>query len=84
MGSWLFHQTQWDFFKEEICHAVRSFIHGGEVPEGFYDSVIVMIPKVTKPKDLKNFRPIGLCNMIYKIASKVLANRRKVILPLII
>jgi hypothetical protein len=54
------------------------------VPDGFCDSVIVLIPKVSKPKDLKNFRPISLCNVIYKIASKVLANRLKVILPLII
>jgi hypothetical protein len=80
----LFYQTHWDFFKEEICSAVRVFISGGEVPEGFCDSVIVLIPKVAKPKDLKKFRPISLCNVIYKIASKVLVNRLKVILPLII
>jgi hypothetical protein len=80
----LFYQTHWDFFKEEIYNAVRAFISGGEVPEGFCDSVIVLIPKVAKPKDLKKFRPISLCNVIYKIASKVLVNRLKVILPLII
>jgi hypothetical protein len=80
----LFYQTHWDFFMEEICNAVRDFIVGGEVPEGFCDSIIVLIPKVTKPKHLKNFRPISLCNVIYKISSKVLANRLKVILPMII
>jgi hypothetical protein len=80
----LFYQTHWDFFGKEICNAVRSFICGGEVPEGFCDSVIVLIPKVTNAKHLKNFRPISLCNVIYKIASKALANRLKVILPLII
>jgi hypothetical protein len=82
--SALFYQTHWDFFKEEICNAVRAFILGGEVPEGFYDSFIVLIPKVSKPKELQNFRPISLCNVIYKIVSKVLANRLKVILPMII
>jgi hypothetical protein len=80
----LFYQTHWDFFKDEICHAVRCFIVGGDVPEGFCDSIIVLIPKVTKARHLKNFRPIRLCNVIYKIASKVLANRLKLILPLII
>jgi hypothetical protein len=62
----LFYQTHWEFFEEEICNAVRVFISGGEVPEGFCDSVIVLIPKVTKPKHLKNFRPISLCNVIYR------------------
>jgi hypothetical protein len=51
----LFYQTHWEFFKEEICNAVRSFIDGGEVPAGFCDSVIILIPKVTRAKHLKNF-----------------------------
>jgi hypothetical protein len=80
----LFYQAHWDFLKAEICNAVRSFLCGGEIPDGLCDSIIVLIPKVAKPKNLKNFRPISLCNFLYKIASKVLANRLKVILPIII
>jgi hypothetical protein len=38
----LFYQTHWEFLKEEICQAVRSFIAGGEVPDGFCDSVVVL------------------------------------------
>jgi hypothetical protein len=59
-------------------------LNGGEITDGLCDSVIVLIPKVTKPKQLKNFRPISLCNVLYTIASKVLANSLKVILPNII
>jgi hypothetical protein len=72
------------FFKVKICNTVRSFLCGGETPDGLCDSIIVLIPKVAKPKNLKNFRPISLCNVLYKIASKVLANRLKVIVPIII
>jgi hypothetical protein len=80
----LFYQTHWDFFGNEICQAVRSFLEGGDIPEGLCDSIIVLIPKVTNPVLLKNFRPISLCNVLYKIASKVLANRLKIILPSIV
>ena len=80
----IFYQTYWDFFHEEICHAVRSFLEGVDIPEGPCDSVIMLIPKVSRPEHLKNFRPISLCNVLYKIASKVLANRLKFFLPAIV
>jgi hypothetical protein len=80
----LFYQTHWDLVEEDICTAVRGFLAGEAIPEGFCDSVIVLIPKVTHPDNLKNFRPISLCNVLYKIASKVLANRLKVLLPCVI
>jgi hypothetical protein len=60
--SALFYQTHWEFLKDEICCAVRSFLDGKDIPVGFCDSVIVLIPKITNLQHLKNFRPISLCN----------------------
>jgi hypothetical protein len=44
----------------------------------------VLIPKLANPEEFGQFRPIGLCNVLYKIACKVVANISKAILPHII
>lgn len=54
------------------------------MPDRLNETHVVLIPKVKKPKEMKNLRPISLCNISYKLISKVMANRLKVLLPDII
>jgi hypothetical protein len=79
-----FFQKHWDLCGEEVTRAVLRILRGEDSPAGINKTFLVLIPKVASPKELGQFRPISLCNVIYKIASKVLANRLKVILPDII
>jgi hypothetical protein len=59
-------------------------LKGEDDPAVINKTLVVLIPKGASPEELGQFRPIRLCNVIYKIASKVAANRLKVILPEII
>jgi hypothetical protein len=54
------------------------------MPEGVNDTAIVLIPKVQSPETLKDFRPISLCNVVYKVVSKCLVNRLRPLLDGII
>uniref|UniRef100_A0A8R7TPD7 Reverse transcriptase domain-containing protein n=1 Tax=Triticum urartu TaxID=4572 RepID=A0A8R7TPD7_TRIUA len=74
-------QRHWDLCGEEVTCMVIRLLEGDDSPEDINNTFIVLIPKIASPKILGQFRPISLCNVIYKIASKVLANRLKIILP---
>lgn len=45
---------------------------------------IALIPKVKSPTLVSEYKPISMCNVIYKIIAKTLANKVKGVLPAII
>ena len=55
-------------------------LNTGIMPPGLNETFICLIPKVKSPQKITEFHPISLCNVSYKIISKVLANRLKKIL----
>jgi hypothetical protein len=80
----LFYKNFWEIVGEKVTQEALNVLNGGQLPEGWNETTIVLIPKVKNPDKLKDLRPISLCNVVYKIVSKVLANRLKLILPDII
>jgi len=80
----LFFKQYWDTVGADVTREVKKLLQGGEMQKGWNETVVVLIPKVSNPERLKDLRPIGLCNVVYKIASKVLSNNLKFILPEII
>jgi hypothetical protein len=76
----IFYKKFWGTVGDAVVHEVLNVLQGGSIPEGWNETIVVLIPKVQNPESMKDLRPISLCNVIYKLVSKVLANRLKGIL----
>ncbi|XP_019150943.1 PREDICTED: uncharacterized protein LOC109147742 [Ipomoea nil] len=75
-----FFQQYWDIVGPEVTLFCREFVETAHLPERARNTYIVLIPKKTVPESMGDLRPIALCNVVYKIAAKVCANRMKVLL----
>ena len=76
----LFYHHFWPTVKSIVILIALDFLNHGESPPKFHDTHIVLIPKTKNPEKVTDCRPISLCNVAYKIASKVVANRMKLVL----
>ena len=70
----LFFQHYWPAVNYVVIQTVVDFLNHGVAPPKFHETHIVLIPKTKNPSRVSNYRPISLCNMAYKLASKVVAN----------
>ena len=80
----IFFKRFWHILGDELTKEVLEAIDSKKIPEGWNATNIMLIPKVQNPEVITQYRPISLCNVVYKIISKMIANRLKKILPDII
>lgn len=79
-----FFQQHWNIIGKELCEAVTKTLNTNNWDSFINETFIVLIPKVKNPTTIAKFKPISLCNVMYKVMAKALANRLKNILPSII
>jgi hypothetical protein len=65
---------------KDIVAATQCFFSDVVLPDGVNDTAIVLISNGSNPEELKDFRPINLCNVIYKVISKCLVNMLQLML----
>ena len=66
-----------DQLGKDLLSAVNSTRISGIIPSSLNSTFITLIPKRDKPQTFADFRPISLCNLLYKLLSKVIATRIK-------
>lgn len=82
--SCFFFQKYWHVIGTNVTQAILSVLNSGHMLKKINYTYIVLISKVKNPKKVSDFRPISLCNVLYKLLSKVLVNRFQAVLPKII
>eukprot|EP00253_Pinus_taeda_P012133 PITA_12133 len=79
-----FFKSCWNIVKEDIVEIVEDSRRNKTILKALNTSFIALIPKQDNAQTPERYRPIALCNVVYKIISKVVANRLKPLLPTLI
>lgn len=79
-----FFKQFWEVVEKDASNVVKEFFGARSLLKELNATFIVLIPKKQGDNSLDYFRPISLCNYLYKIISKVLTSRLPKILPLLI
>jgi hypothetical protein len=69
-----FFQRNWATLKRDVIKAVKKFFVVGSMPLEVNETTIMLIPKTNDATELKDFRPIALCNVVYKVVAKCMIN----------
>jgi hypothetical protein len=63
---------KWKILRGNLSQAVAHFFAKRIIPKAVKDTYVVLIPKIHNQFELKDYRPIGLCNVINKVVAKFL------------
>jgi len=82
--NFFFIKNNWEVIGKDVVRAILFFQSNGYIPRGCNASFITLVPKKDNQSELNEFRLISLVGCVFKIFSKVLANRLKKVLPSVI
>ena len=60
---------------KSVIDVIKKIFTERTVPEYLNRTLIALIPKIQSPETLSNYRPISLCNTVYKIVTKIIVAR---------
>ena len=80
----LFFQKYWSIVGTNVSNMVLNVLNSSMSLSDLNRTNIALVPKTNNPQRMTEFWPISLCNVVYKLVSKTLANHHKAILPYII
>lgn len=79
-----FIKTFWDVLKEDFVSFISEIHRNGKLVRGSNSSFLTLVPKIVSHHQLVHYRPISMINSMYKVVSKLLANRLSTVLQKVI
>ena len=79
-----FFQCFWLIVARSVLEEVKKVFLWKEVPKFLNRTLISLIPKIPGSETLNNYHPINLCNTVYKVVSKILVVRLRLLLGQVI
>jgi hypothetical protein len=80
----VFYQSYWHVVDADVLAAVLSCLNSGKIPPSLNHTYVTLISKTKNLERVTKYKPISLCNVMYKLISKVFANHLKKVLPTVI
>ena len=79
-----FYKEYWYLIHEQFTQVLKYIFNANTLSKSQYNAVLTLLYKKGEREDIRNWRPISLLNVDYKIITKILAERLKRVLPSII
>ena len=79
-----FFQSYWHIVSNAFFEEVSKIFLTGIIPPHLNETLITLMPKCQGADCLGAFRPISLCNTIYKVVTKIIVMRLRPLLPSLI
>ena len=70
-----FFQRFWLIVGNSVKEEIRNVFLCWKIPDYLNSTNIVLIPKVQSPESISSYKPISLCNSVYKIITKIIVGR---------
>lgn len=69
-----FHQS-WEFIGKDIYKEVKEILNDGKPLGNWTKTIVALIPKVKKLERIKDYRPVSIYNVNYKIVARAITNK---------